>query len=57
MKKALRYDTSQRIVDKYNQLKSVFEELLVQHIVLNELRDYYRVRAGIPTKKDNDNAE
>lgn len=32
---------------KYEILKQVFEDILAQHIVLNELRDFYRHKAGI----------
>jgi len=39
--------TSMTDQEKYDQLSKVFEELLTQHIVLAELRDFYRQRAGL----------
>ncbi len=39
---------------KYALLLSVFEEVLKQHIVLSELRDFYRRRAGLETKSQED---
>lgn len=39
---------------KYALLLSVFEEVLRQHIVLSELRDFYRSRAGLETKSEGD---
>lgn len=35
---------------KYNLLHKVFEELLVDKIVLSELRDFWRVKAGLKRK-------
>jgi hypothetical protein len=34
----------------YNDLYKAFEELLAQHIITSDLRDFYRSRAGVPTK-------
>jgi hypothetical protein len=39
------------LVTKMHQLETVFEEMLTQHIVIKELRDFYRNRAGINTEE------
>lgn len=39
-----------QILAKYNQLHKVFEELLVNQFVLSEMRDLWRVRAGLKRK-------
>lgn len=35
---------------KYNLLHKVFEELLVSQFALSELRDFWRVKAGLKRK-------
>lgn len=38
---------SETLTRKYEKLKMVFEEVMKQHIVLAELRDFYRKRGGL----------
>lgn len=35
---------------KYNLLHKVFEEILIEKIVLSELRDFWRMKAGLKRK-------
>lgn len=38
------------LLAKYNLLHKTFEELLVDKCVLSELRDFWRVKAGLKRK-------
>lgn len=48
-------DTDDRITElatKLHRLETVFEEVLAQHIILSDLREFYRNRAGLNTEEE-----
>ncbi len=42
------------LLSRFAQLEKTFEELLADRIALAELRDWYRKRAGLETKIQDD---
>ena len=42
------------LLSRFAQLEKTFEELLADRIALAELRDWYRKRAGLETKSQED---